>query len=68
MIFQETLGDDWEKYSSQFTENVSHMKFREPLTFTTTSTQYTIWEITVHAVAGGTAATDYVSPDDFPQF
>ncbi len=63
-----THGNDWDKFSNQFTENISRMKFREPLKFTTTSTQYTIWEITVHAVVGGTAAIDNVSPDDFPKF
>ena len=63
-----THGNDWEKYSKQFTADVSHMKFRDSLSFSTTSTQYTIYEITVHAVPEGTAATDYVSPDQFPRF
>lgn len=61
-------GTDWDSYSKRFTENVSHMKFRDSLSFVTTSMQYTVWEITVHAVAGGEAATDYVSPDRFPKF
>lgn len=63
-----THGNDWDKFSNQFTANVSRMKFRDSLRFTTTRTQYTAWEITVHAVAGGTAPTDHVSPGNFPQF
>jgi plastocyanin len=63
-----THGNDWEKYSKQFTADVSHMKFRDSLSFSTTSTQYTIYEITVHSVPEGTAAIDYVSPDQFPRF
>jgi len=61
-------GNDWDSHSKRFTANVSHMKFRDSLSFVTTSMQYSIWEITVHAVAGGKAATDYVNPDRFPKF
>lgn len=61
-----SLGDDWDKTSSQFTRNTSYLKFRDSLKFTTTSMQYTRYEITLHAVTGGTAATDRVSPGQFP--
>ena len=59
-------GDDWDKSSNKFTRNVSHTKFNDTLQFVTTMTEYTIWQITVHAVAGGTAGTQSVSPGSFP--
>jgi hypothetical protein len=36
------------------------------LAFTTTATAYSIWNVTLHGVAGGTASAADVPPDEFP--
>ena len=63
-----THGNYWDKFSNQFTANVSRMKFRDSLKYTTTRTHYRTYEITVHAVEGGTTPIDRVSPESFPTF
>jgi hypothetical protein len=57
-------GSGWN--GEQFTEDVSHQRFDDPFDFSTTSTQYTIWSITLQPVVGGTGTTGSVDPGDFP--
>jgi hypothetical protein len=61
-----STGQDWDAKAKTFSRGCSFNRFDNSLTFTTTSTAYTIWEITVQAVSGGNATATGVSPDDFP--
>ncbi len=61
-----SVGDDWESYSKKFTKSVHCGRFEEDFKFTSTSTTYTIWSFTLHAVEGGTASTETVPPNEFP--
>ena len=57
-------------FDHALTVNAMYQKFRDILSFTTKVTNdvitYTTWKITLHQVAGGTAATDRVGRNDFP--
>jgi uncharacterized protein YgiM (DUF1202 family) len=63
-----STGTEWN--GKEFTVNAMYQKFRDILSFTTKVTNdvitYTTWKITLHPVAGGTAATDRVGRNDFP--
>lgn len=59
-------GVDWDGKTRRFTRNCGFSKFDDTLKFTTTSSQYTIWSITLTAVPGGNAQTSDVNPDAFP--
>ena len=61
-----TLGEDWDADEGAFTRNTRRSRFDEPFPFTTTATQYTGWSVTLHGVAGGTADTEPVPEDAFP--
>jgi hypothetical protein len=50
----------------KFTVTPGYEKFDDPLPFTTGTTSYTTWSITLHGVVGGTASTDDVSEGEFP--
>ncbi|MEV6929392.1 hypothetical protein AB0M46_33550 [Dactylosporangium sp. NPDC051485] len=60
-------GADWDAGVAGFTRDCDLSKFTEPIDFKTTSRQYTTWEITLKASAGGNAHTDEVDPADYPQ-
>lgn len=64
-----STGSEWN--GREFTVNASFRKFRDTLRFETRvsgdTITYTTWLITLHPVAGGTAATDNVSRDSFPR-
>jgi hypothetical protein len=49
-----------------FTRNTRRSRLEESFPFTTTATQYTGWSVTLHPVAGGTADTEPVPEDAFP--
>jgi hypothetical protein len=59
-------GKAWDAARMHFTEDVSQRRFEESLGFTTTATEYSIWEVTLYQVAGGNASTEPVDPGDFP--
>ena len=63
-----STGNEWN--GKEFTVNAVYQKFRDMLSFTTQVTDdlitYATWKITLHPVAGGTAATDRVGRNDFP--
>jgi hypothetical protein len=60
------LGEDWDSKLGEFTRRVSRSRFDDPFTFKTTLTQYTVWSVTLHPVAGGTGQTESVPEDQFP--
>lgn len=65
-----TLGEEWNRVSSQFTSAARRARFEDMLTFDTTQSGNTIYystfEVTLHAVEGGTAATRDVPASEFP--
>jgi hypothetical protein len=70
------LGEDWDSGARRFTRRTSFFRFAEPLRFESTfdldmesgraSTEYTTWEVTLHAVPGGTARTESIPEAEFP--
>jgi SH3-like domain-containing protein len=61
-----TLGEDWDSEQAKFTRRKSLSRFDEPFPFTTTATTYRVWSVTLHPVAGGTAETEPLSEEEFP--
>jgi hypothetical protein len=61
-----STGKDWDAKAKTFSRNCSFDRFDDSFKFRTTSTSYTIWEITVQAVAGGNATATAVGADEFP--
>jgi hypothetical protein len=61
-----STGSDWDAPAKTFSRDCAFERFDDTFKFRTTSTTYTIWEITVQAVSGGNATASSVSPDDFP--
>ncbi|MBW6434937.1 hypothetical protein KZ829_14435 [Actinoplanes hulinensis] len=57
-------GVDWD--GKRFTRECAFSKFDDSLKFTTTSRQYTIWELSLKEVLGGNASSSDVDPDEFP--
>jgi len=69
-------GQDWDIINRKFLVNASYSKFEDGFDFVTQneylldgiSTRYTVFEITLHSVLGGSAETDKVSEKEFNQF
>jgi hypothetical protein len=61
-----TVGEDWDAQQATFTRKRRLSRFDDPLTFTTTETTYSGWSVTLHPVTGGTATTETVPEDQFP--
>jgi len=61
-----TGGKDWDDSAKAFSRDCSFQRFEDSFRFTTTSTQYTIWTITLTPVVGGNARTSDVDPGSFP--
>lgn len=65
-----SLGDDWHREREEFTTDVRRARFEDTLTFETTrsgtTVTYSTFEVTLHAVEGGTAATQDVPASEFP--
>ncbi|WP_093620670.1 hypothetical protein [Actinoplanes philippinensis] len=57
-------GTDWD--GKRFSRDCQFSKFDSPLKFTTTSRQYTIWELSLKVRLGGNASSSEVDPDSFP--
>jgi hypothetical protein len=57
-------GSDWD--GKRFARNCQFSKFDSTMKFTTTSRQYTIWEIGLKTRLGGNASSSDVDPDEFP--
>jgi hypothetical protein len=61
-----TTGTDWDSAARTFSRDCSFARFDDAFKFSTTSTTYTVWELTVSAVAGGNATATEVGADEFP--
>lgn len=65
-----SLGEDWDSASARFTRRASYFRFEESVAFVTTpipgGQSYTVFEVTLHAVAGGTAEIESVPEEEFP--
>ncbi|MEV4392717.1 hypothetical protein [Nonomuraea sp. NPDC049607] len=61
-----TTGYRFSTSKGRFTRAASYQKFNDRLRFRTTSTQYTIWTLTLNPIRGGNARTSPVNPKDFP--
>jgi hypothetical protein len=57
-------GADWD--GKRFTRDCQFSKFDSSFKFTTTSRQYTIWELSLKVTLGGNATSSEVDPDSFP--
>ncbi len=60
------LGEDWDSSGGRFTRPFTYQEFEDSFDFTTTSTQYTTWTVTLQPVSTGTAATDSLDESQFP--
>jgi len=71
-----THGKDWDKENQKFLISRSYSKFEDDFNFTTRDVtkyngvyeKYSIYEITLHPVLGGSAKTDTISENEFSQF
>ena len=61
-----TLGEDWDAEQGAFTRRRDLSRFEEPFPFTSTATTYSIWSVTLHPVPGGTANSQDVPENQFP--
>jgi hypothetical protein len=61
-----TLGEDWNAEQAQFTRRRRLSRFEDLFPFTSTSTTYSVWSVTLHPVAGGTGSTESVPEGQFP--
>lgn len=59
-----STGSEWN--SKEFLSSPSHKRFEDAIEFTSSSTTYTTWGVTLHGVVGGTASTENVSENEFP--
>ena len=59
-------GDAFSAETYRFTQNATYQRMDTTIPFETTATQYTIWEVTLYGVAGGTVGSERVDPADFP--
>jgi hypothetical protein len=61
-----TSGVDWDASLRTFTRTCNFRKFDDTMKFSTTSTRFTVWTITLQATSGGNTPTSAVDPDQFP--
>jgi hypothetical protein len=61
-----TGGDDWDGGARLFSRDCDFEQFDQTMDFTTTSTEYTTYTITLTPVAGGNASETSVDPGSFP--
>jgi hypothetical protein len=59
-----STGEEWN--GKAFTVGPRRLKFEDTFEFTTGATMYTSWRVTLHGVAGGTAAAEQVDESQFP--
>jgi len=61
------VGEDWDEQQAAFTRKRRLSRFDNPFPFTTaTDATFRGWSITLQPVAGGTASTENVPEDEFP--
>ena len=56
------LGEDWDSCSERFTRKTTYKRFEDEFDFV-----HYDYEVTLHPVIGGTAGTEPVSEDEFPE-
>ena len=61
-----STGEEWIGGENRFTQNVRRQKFEDLFDYYSSGGNYTIWSITLHAVAGGSAETETLSEGEFP--
>ncbi len=61
-----TTGSRFSVSKGRFTRGATYQRFNNRLRFRTTSSQFSIWRLTLHAVPGGNAGTSAINPKDFP--
>ncbi|NUT09147.1 MAG: hypothetical protein HOQ38_01625, partial [Nonomuraea sp.] len=61
-----TTGYRFSSSKGRFTRSATYQRFNDRMRFRTTSSQYTIWTLTLNPVRGGNARTSSVNPKDFP--
>ena len=69
-------GKDWDRINKTFLVNKSYSEFREDFDFTTrevverggTYDEYSVYEVTLHPVSGGTAKTDNILASEFDKY
>lgn len=61
-----TSGYRFSTSKGKFGRSAVYRRFDRLLSFTTTTTQSTIWTLTLNVVRGGNASTSGVNPKDFP--
>lgn len=61
-----TTGYRFSVSKGRFTRGATYQRFNGSLLFRTTSTQFSTWRLTLHAVPGGNAGTSSINPKDFP--
>jgi hypothetical protein len=59
-------GEAFSEATYRFTQDVTYQRMDVTIPFETTTTQYTIWELTLYGVEGGTVGSERVDPEDFP--
>lgn len=61
-------GSNWDTTTKTFTRNTQYSAFEDTFDFETSDTEYTIFEITLNPVIGGTAETNPVNPSQFDAY
>jgi len=61
-------GLDWDSTTQKFRHNIQYSVFDETFYFVTTDREYTIFEVTLNPVVGGTAQTSSVDPQQFDAY
>ena len=61
-----SLGKDWDDYSNKFINEATYKRFDDDIKFVSSRSRYSVIEVTLHPVVGGTAATEYLDEDEFP--
>jgi hypothetical protein len=61
-----TSGYRFSTSKGKFGRSAVYRRFDRLLSYTTTTTQSTIWTLTLNVVRGGNASTSGVNPKDFP--
>jgi hypothetical protein len=59
-------GEGFSPETNRFTQNATYQRLDATLEFTTTSSQYTTWEVTLYGVVGGNVGSEPVDPSKFP--
>jgi len=61
-------GLDWDSTTQKFRRNTQHSVFEDIFDFITTYDEYTIFEVTLNPVIGGTAETNDIPESQFDQY